>query len=91
MTIDGDPDVVEPCKFGKDVYVSVFYCVCYEMDISTYMSEEQVTEEIYTDLDDEESSRMDNSGEEHWRDFSEEGENKKNIHDLRWDVYINDK
>ena len=42
LTIDRDPDVVEPCKFEKYMYYSVFYCVCYEMDISPYILEEQV-------------------------------------------------
>ena len=31
---------------------------------------------------------MDNSREEHWRDVAEEGENKMNIHDLSWEVYV---
>ena len=29
--------------------------------------------------------------DKNWRDVSEEGDNKKNIHDLRWDVYVKDK
>ena len=28
LTIDGDPDVGEPCMFGKGMYLYVFYCVC---------------------------------------------------------------
>ena len=26
--------------------------------------------------------------EENWRDFSDEGEYKKKIHDLRWKIYV---
>ena len=28
---------------GKGMYFSVFYCLCHEMDISTYMLEDKVT------------------------------------------------
>ena len=31
--------------FGKGIYLSVFYCLRYVMNISTDMSEEQVAEE----------------------------------------------
>ena len=41
LTINGDPDVGEPCMFGKGIYLSVFYCLCYVTDIFTYMSEDQ--------------------------------------------------
>ena len=47
--------------FGKGVYLSAFYFLCYEMDISIDMSEEHVSEEIYPDLNEEEDIRMDNS------------------------------
>ena len=30
--------------FGKGMHLSMFYCLCYVKDISTYMSEEQVSE-----------------------------------------------
>ena len=33
---------------------------------------------------------MDEIREEHWRDVSEEGDYKKNIHALRWEVYVKD-
>ena len=29
LTIDGDPEVGEPFMFGKGIYLSVFYCLCY--------------------------------------------------------------
>ena len=50
LTIDGVPEVVEPCMCVKVVYLSVFYFFCYEMDISTDMSEEQVSKERYPNL-----------------------------------------
>ena len=68
-----------------------FNCLCYEMDISTDMSEEQVAEERDLDLNEEEDIRMDASREEHWRDIAEEVHDKKNIYDLRWEVYIKEK
>ena len=61
LTIDGDPEVGEPSIFGKGIYLSVFYCLCYDMYISTDMSEEKVSEEIYPDLNKEEDIIMDNS------------------------------
>ena len=72
--------------FVKGVYFSVFYCLCYKMDISTDISEEQVQEDIYPDLNEEEDAIMYQLRYEHWRDFSEEGDNKKKIHALRWEV-----
>ena len=36
--------------FGKGMYLSVFYCLCYVTDIYTDMSEYQVAEERYLDL-----------------------------------------
>ena len=50
--------------FGKGMYLSVFYCLCYEMDISTDMLEGQVSEEIYPNLNEEEDIRMDYSRKE---------------------------
>ena len=77
--------------FGKGVHLSVFYCLCHEIDISTDMSEEQASEEIDPDLNEEEDIIMYDSREEHWMDVAEEGDNKKKIHDLRWEVYVKEK
>ena len=55
------------------------------------ISEEQVTEERYPDLNEEEYIIMDDSREEHWRYVAEEGDDKNNINDLRWEVYIKEK
>ena len=69
--------------FVKGIYLSVFYCLCYIKVISTDMLEEQVLEEIYLDLDEDEDIRLDVIREEHWRDVSEDGNDNKNVHDLR--------
>ena len=37
LTIVGDPEVGEPCMFEKGMYLDEFYCLCYEMDLSTYI------------------------------------------------------
>ena len=76
---------------GKVMRLSVFYCLCYDIDISTYMSEDQVLEEIDTDLNEEEDIIMDEIMDEHWRDVAYEGEDKKKIHALSWEVYFKDK
>ena len=44
-----------------------------------------------TGLNEEEDIRMDKIRDEHWGDVAEEGDDKKNIHALRWDVYVKDK
>ena len=68
--------------FGKGMYLSVFYCLCYDKDRSTDMSEEKVAEERDPDLNEEEDIRMDEIREDHWRDVAEEGDDKKKIHYL---------
>ena len=69
--------------FLKGMDLSVFYCLCYVKDISMGMLEEQVSEEIDTDLNKEEDIRMGESREDHWRYFDEEGEYNKKINALR--------
>ena len=69
----------------------VFICIlflCYGMDISTDMLEDQVSEERDPYLNEEEDIRLDAIREEHWRDAYEEGDDKKKIHALRWEVYV---
>ena len=39
LTINGDPPDGKPCMFVKGMYLSVFYFLCYDTDISTDMSE----------------------------------------------------
>ena len=58
------------------------------MDISTYMSEDQVTEERDPDLNEEEDIRLDEIREDHWRCVAEEDANKNKIHALRCDIYV---
>ena len=53
------------------MYFSVFYFLCYEMDISTDMSEEQMLGEKNPDLNEEEDIRMDESRDDNWRDVYE--------------------
>ena len=88
LTIIGYPEVGEPCMFVKGMYLSLFYCLCYEMNIFTDMLEEQVLEERDTDLNEDEDIRVDNIRDKHWRDVSEECDDKKNICALRWEVYV---
>ena len=47
-----------------------------------------MAEERDTDLNEEEDIRLDEIREDRWRDVSEEGDNKKNIHALRWEVCV---
>ena len=49
-----------------------------------------MSEESDPDLSEEEYIRMDEIRDDHWRDDSEEGCDKKNIHALRWEVYAKD-
>ena len=91
MTIHGDPEVGEPCVFLKGIYLSVFYFLCYNNDIATDMSEEQVAEERDQDLNEKEDIRFDKIWEDHWRDIAEENDYKKKIHALRWEVYVKEK
>ena len=72
--------------FGKGMYLSVFYCLCYVTYISTDILEEQVEEERDPYLNEEEDIILDKIREEHWRDIAEEGDDKKRIHALRWEV-----
>ena len=73
--------------FQRGMYLPVFYLLCYVLDISTYMLEEQVSEERDPDLIEEEYIRMEYSREEHWRDVSDYGKDKKKIHVPMWEVY----
>ena len=91
LTINVDPLNGEPCMFVKGVYLSLFYCLCYDTNISTDISEEQVVEERYPDLNEMEDLRFDKIWEDHWRDLAEENDDKKKIHALIRNVYIKDK
>ena len=55
------------------------------------MLEEKVAEERDTNLSEKEDIRQDEIQEDHWRDISDEGDDKKDIHALRWEVYVKDK
>ena len=45
--------------FVNGIHLSVFYCFCYDTDISTDMSEYQVAEERDPDLNEKEYIRLD--------------------------------
>ena len=47
-----------------------------------------MAEERDLDLNEKEDIRFDNIWEDHWRYIAEENDDKKNIHDLRWDLYV---
>ena len=53
--------------FGKYMYLSLFYCLCYVMGISANMSEEKVAEERDPDLNEEEDIILDEIREKNWR------------------------
>ena len=72
--------------FVKGIYLSVFYYLCYNTDISTDISEYQVVEDRDPDLNEKEDIRLEDTCEDHWRDIAEENDDNKKIHDLRWDV-----
>ena len=52
--------------FVKCMHFSVFYRLYYEMDISTDILEDQVSEERDLDLNDDEDIRLDAIREDHW-------------------------
>ena len=91
MTINGDPPDGEPCMFVKGMYLSIFYCLRYDTNLTTYYSEEQVVEERDPDLDEMDDIRFDEIREDRWRDLAEESNDKNNIHALGWCVYIKEK
>ena len=91
LTIVADPEVGEPCMFVKVMYLYVLYFLCSVKETSTYILEEQVSEERYTELNEEEDIIMDDTRDKCWRDVTEDGDNKKNIHALSWDVYVKEK
>ena len=77
--------------FIKGIYLSEFYYLCYSKGKYTDMSDEQVEEERYPDLNEKDDIRLDEIWEEHWRDIAEENDDKKKIYDLRWEVFIKEK
>ena len=77
MTINGDTADGEPCMFVKGVYLSVSYCLCYDTDIYTDISEDKVAEERDLDLNDKEFIRFEINWEDNWRDIAEEKYDKR--------------
>ena len=91
LTINGDLADGEPCMFVKGMYLSLFFCLCYDTNISTYISEDQMAEESDPDLNKKEDIWFDEIREYHWRDIAEENNDKKMIYPLRWDLYVKEK
>ena len=91
LTIIGDTEVREPFMFGKCMDLYVFYCLCYVYDVYTDISEDQVVEERETELNEEEDIIVDAIREEHCRDVSEEGDNKKKMYAPRWEIHVKEK
>ena len=81
--MNGDPADEEPCMFVKGMYLSVFYCLCYDTDIYTETQEDQVAVERDPELKEKEDIRFDKIRENNWRDIAEENDDKKKIHDLK--------
>ena len=50
-----------------------------------------MAEERYPDLNEKGDIRFDEIWDDHWRDIAEDNDDKNNIHDLMWDVYVMDK
>ena len=50
-----------------------------------------MSEEKCMNLNEEEDIRMEDSTEEHRRDVADDGDNKKKINALRWEVYFQEK
>ena len=91
MIIDGNPEVEEPCMFERGTYLPMFYHFCYAEEISADVLEEKVSEDRYPELNEEEDTRVDDTRDENWRYVAEDGDDKKKIHDPRWEVYVKDK
>ena len=91
LAINVYPEIGETYMFVKGTYLSVFYCVCYVTDIYTDMLEDQVWEERDLYLNEEEDIILYEIREEHWMGVAEKGDNKKNVHTLRWEVYVKEK
>ena len=77
--------------FGKRMCFSVFYYYFYVKDISIYISEDHVAEDRYPYMNEEQDIILDAIREEHYRYVSEEGDDKKKINYLIWEVYVKEK
>ena len=73
------------------MYLSVFYCLCYDTNLTKDYQEEQVVEERDPDLDKMDDIRFDEIREDHWRDLAEEINDKKKINAMRWCVQVKEK
>ena len=78
--------------FGKGMYLSIFYCLCFVDEVSIHIAEKQETEERYPDLKWEEDFRIYNDMEGHWKEVDKQDNyDRVKVNALRWEVYIKDK
>ena len=68
--------------FERGIHLYFNFCLCIVKEIS-----KQLSEEIYTELDEEEDITMNEIKAETWRGVDEDGKDKNNIYALRWEVY----
>ena len=75
--------------FERFIYLSILYCLCLVNERSIDMLEDQVLEDRYPDLMEEEDIRTDDSREKHWWEVAEKNDgNRSKFHAMRWEVYI---
>ena len=71
LNINGDHPDGKPYMFVKGMYLSVFYCLCYDTNLTTDYSEEQVVEERDLDLNEMDDIRFDKIRDDNWRNLAE--------------------
>ena len=71
----------------RSVFVCVLFFVLCSLNVNGFL-EEQVLEERYMELNEDEDIRMDEIRDDHWMVIAEESDDKKNIHALSWEVYV---
>ena len=47
-----------------------------------------MAEDRNMELNEEDDTRLDEIRDHHWRDVPKKGDDKMNIHDLKWEVYV---
>ena len=57
--------------FGNGVYLSVLYCLCYEMNVSADIQEDQLSEEKDQGLNEDEDIRIGEIRNNYGRDVAE--------------------
>ena len=92
LTIDGDTVCEGERKFGKGIYLSIFYFLCFVEEISVDIAQKQVMEETDPDLNWEEYVMIFNDMEEHWKEVEQEdNEYRGKVFALRLEVQTKQK